>query len=481
MIAIRAFCATVIFASCGVAETQPIALHPDNPHYYVFRGKPTVLVSSTEHYGAVINSGFDYRKYLDTLAADGLNLTRTFAGTYRENPGSFNISKNTLAPDANHFVSPWMRSSTMGAADGLNKWDLNAWNPAFFARLKDFVSEAGKRGIIVELTLFCTFYDEKLWANSPLNGINNVQAIGTGLTHEQPFTLKDPHLQDVQDQLVRRIADTLRDADNVIYEICNEPYFGGVTLEWQKHIATVLSDSESKSGRRHLTAQNIANNQQKVTGADPNVSVFNFHYARPPIAVEENYALNKVIGFDETGFDGTADFVYRIEGWDFLFAGGAHYDNLDYSFTAGHEDGTYGYPGSQPGGGSTTLRKQLGTLLLFFKRLDFTHMRPDPSVIEGGIPQTASAHVLANSGREYAIYIHHGEVRPKYSPSYAVENAKHTIELKLAIPDGVYVATWWDPKSGKEMEAGDVTAAGGRAGFRSPEYKEDIAVQVRRK
>jgi hypothetical protein len=27
----------------------PIALHPDNPHYFLFRGKPTVLITSAEH------------------------------------------------------------------------------------------------------------------------------------------------------------------------------------------------------------------------------------------------------------------------------------------------------------------------------------------------------------------------------------------------------------------------------------------------
>jgi hypothetical protein len=43
------------------------------------------------------NPDFDYRKYLDTLAADGLNLTRLFVGTYYEKPGDFGIGANTLA------------------------------------------------------------------------------------------------------------------------------------------------------------------------------------------------------------------------------------------------------------------------------------------------------------------------------------------------------------------------------------------------
>ena len=85
---------------------DPIRLHPDNPHYFLFRGKPTVLITSTEHYGAVLNGDFDAIPYLDELHARGFNLTRTFSGTYREVPGAFKIEKNTLAPTADTVHRP---------------------------------------------------------------------------------------------------------------------------------------------------------------------------------------------------------------------------------------------------------------------------------------------------------------------------------------------------------------------------------------
>src|SRR5262245_51857411 len=47
-----AFLATTTAVS---AADEPLALHPDNPHYFLFRGKPTILVTSAEHYGAVLN------------------------------------------------------------------------------------------------------------------------------------------------------------------------------------------------------------------------------------------------------------------------------------------------------------------------------------------------------------------------------------------------------------------------------------------
>ncbi len=54
-----------------------------------------------------------------------------------------------------------------------------------------------------------------------------------------------------------------------------------------------------------------------------------------------NYSLNKVIGDNETGFDGIEDSKYRSEAWNFILAGGGLFDNLDYSFTAGNEDGSF--------------------------------------------------------------------------------------------------------------------------------------------
>ena len=41
----------------------------------------------------------------------------------------------------------------------------------------------------------------------------------------------------VHESLVRKLVTELHRFDNLYYEICNEPYFGGVTLDWQRRIA----------------------------------------------------------------------------------------------------------------------------------------------------------------------------------------------------------------------------------------------------
>ena len=91
------------------ALAKPLTLHPQNPHYFLFQGKPLVLITSGEHYGAVLNLDFDYVKYLDTLKADKLNLTRTFSGAYVEPDNAFGIAHNTLAPAPGRFICPWAR------------------------------------------------------------------------------------------------------------------------------------------------------------------------------------------------------------------------------------------------------------------------------------------------------------------------------------------------------------------------------------
>src|SRR5688500_14060502 len=92
-----------LFALCLAltCPAEPLSLHPENPHYFLYRGKPAIIITSAEHYGAVLNLDFDYAKYLETLAAAGMNNTRTFSGAYVEPQGAFNIARNTLAPGEN--------------------------------------------------------------------------------------------------------------------------------------------------------------------------------------------------------------------------------------------------------------------------------------------------------------------------------------------------------------------------------------------
>lgn len=444
-----------------VVTERPITLHPANPRYFLFRDRPTLLITSGEHYGAVLNLDFDYIPYLNELQARGLNLTRTFSGAYREIPGSFHIQKNTLAPKPDRYLAPWPRSKTPGAADGGAKFDLGRWNDAYFRRLKDFVREAGRRGIVVELVLFCPFYEDALWKVSPMNATNNLQGVGT-MPREQVYTLQHREMVAVHEALTRKIVQEMKAFDNLYYEICNEPYFGGVTLEWQRHIADVIVEAERNLAHKHLIAQNIANGSAKVENPHPAVSIFNFHYASPPDAVAANRHLNRPIAFDETGFVGTDDAVYRRQAWEFILAGGAVFSHLDYSFTVDHPDGTDPVTEPTPGGGSPALRRQLQILKEFIHRFNFLKMAPDNSVLQGGVPEGGAARVLAEPGRAYAVYLRGGG----------------QAELILNIPAGRYRAEWVNTKTGRVDKTQEIRHSGGSLPLASPPYEEDIALRL---
>ena len=474
---------------CAAVYGQPIRLHPDNPHYFLFRGKPLVVVSSGEHYGAVCNPDFDFLRYLDALASDGMNYTRLFSGVYFEPQGAFGIEKNTLAPAAGKALVPWARTTEAGNLGGGAKFDLNRWDAAYFNRLRTFMEEAAKRGIVVELTLFSSVYTDTNWKIHPLNPANHVG--GQVVTDRLKVnTLDNGALLSVQESVVRKIVRELAEFDNVVFEIQNEPWSDLTdsaavnnpylfpfelkeagqfwknrvdlakleSLEWQKRVAGWIVGEEAGLPNRHLIAQNFCNFHYPVQDVDHNVSVMNFHYAWPDV-IGQNYGWNRPVAFDETGFAGSDDATYSAQAWRFMMAGGAVFNNLDYSFTVGHEDGTD--RNKAPGGGSATLRKQLRVLKHFLESVDFVLMRPDPACVNKA--PGAFAAVLSDPGREYALFV----------------EAAGECRLTLDLPPGTYTAEWMDAFSGAVIKTEEVMCSGKPVEIQGPGTRGRFALRIR--
>ena len=447
----------------GDETIRAFALHPDNPRYFIFRGEPTLLITSGEHYGMLVNEAFNFDLYLETLHNDGLNSSRLFMGPYIEPAGAFNIPDNTLAPASEHYVSPWKRSAAPGYASGGNKFDLSAWNPAYFERLHQILQKASELGIVLELTLFCPMYDDAQWNLSPMNIQNNINGIGN-VTREKVYTLDgEKELLQVQEAFVRKIVSEVNGYDNFYFEICNEPYFGGVTDEWQKHITDILVEAEQGKKKQHLISVNVANGSAVVSNPHPAWSLFNFHYCTPPVAVAENAHLNKPVGMNETGFHNIYDEYYRREAWNFMMAGGALYNHLDYSFTVGKEDGSNIVLEPTPGGGSPALRKQLGAMKRFFERLRFLHLTPvseKSSVFPSETAKTVS-YLLAETGKQYAFYC---------------EQAPKQIEMNL--PEGNYQVYMLDTHTLRE-KVSSVSHGGGTFTLTIPqEITDELAISL---
>lgn len=455
------FLSLVTCGLIGVAAAEPIRLHPDNGHYFLFREKPVVLVGSTEHYGSVINLDFDYITYLEEVRACGLNLTRIFSGSYMGYPEAFGIADSVLSPPRGHSVVPWKRTTVPGARDGGNKYDLTQWDPAFFHRLRDFVREAGRRGIVVELTLFSSYYfgnDPEIWAHSPMNGLNHINGVGSSGPTEAYNPAGD--LLPFQKALARKCVNELKEFDNVIYEIANEPYFDLISEEWQRLITDEVVDAESDLLVPHLIARNYANYEAVISSPDPRVSIFNFHYAKPN-AVTWNYHFNRVIGDDETGFAGSSDLVYRTEAWEFMLAGGGLFNHLDYSFTIHREDGLVAR--EAPGGGGPGIRHHLGILRWFLEGLPLVDLTPQPNFVASGVPNGGVVTVIGVPSVAYGLYLRGGS----------------QANLVVNLPAGTYRGEWIDPRSGLVTATVEAfTHAGGTKPLASPAYEEDIALRI---
>src|SRR3954470_24912241 len=134
----------------------PIRICPANPKIFEFRGKPLVLVTATEHYGAVMNRPFRFERYLADAAEKNITVTRLFV-LFRELQSALN-PYSTCKPESPDYISPFPRTGPGLALDGQLKYDLDRWNPEFFDRLQGFLSLACDLGIVVELTLLSNTY-----------------------------------------------------------------------------------------------------------------------------------------------------------------------------------------------------------------------------------------------------------------------------------------------------------------------------------
>ena len=475
--------------AAGQDAAGPIRLDPGNPHYFQYRGKTMALMTSGEHYGAVLNTAFDGEKYLAALTAAGMNETRLFGGSYVEVPGkSFGIARNDLAPGPGDFLAPWARSGTAGYAGGGDKFDLEQWDPKYFARLKDFLEEAQRRGIVVEISLFSSQYGEAQWNLSPFHPANNVNGVALD-DWKKVNTLENGKILRYQEAYVRKLVREANGFDNVIFEIQNEPWSDrpvaagminpylfppardqfpntletadGLSLAWQTSVAGWITDEEARLPQRHLIAQCITNFRLAVGAVIPGVSVVNFHYAYPEAAAW-NAGLGRAIAYDETGFLGRDDAAYRRQAWNFMLSGGGAFDALDYSFSPGHEDGSDA-AANGPGGGSAALRNEFGVLSRFLQGLPLRSMEPDAaSVVHAG---GALARTLAWAGHTYGIYL----------------DGDGPVTVELRLPRGSYTGEWVDVVTGASVGDAEVRSLGGVVSVRSPGFRDGIALRLDRR
>jgi len=496
------------------------SVHPRNPRCFQYRGKPFKILTSAEHYGAVLNADFDYHIYLQEMQRTGQNMTRVFT-FYREKessiPGPGNM--NALAPRPHASVMPWERVPGQGAAaDGLDKFDLNRWNAAYFERFKDFVGKCADHGVVCEITLFCNPYDQEKYDLFPCSKVSNVNGVGNDLDDPRGFmTLDAPSIVAFQEQLVRKIAEELNEFDNIYYEICNEPNIHGDPAEeneatvvaWHAHLARIIRQTEEKLPKRHLIAANahfvvkLTDDPGKPTirhedlsyFQNPDIDIINYHYISAKAAdqglqfvsgtaragltwhfMRQRDQFGKPIVFDET-FSGIVRgsperyAINRAEAWEMLLSGGAGYNNLDWSFTPADETGSGKVPiGDERRLDGRCLREWFSIFRRLLDRYDLAALVP----AVGLLPQSISGYGYAaatNGNGRYILYFVDEKV-------YRLEPCEHqALTVSLTLPPGRYTAQTFDPKTGVTEDL-PAFQSEGTAELEIPEFAEDVAALI---
>jgi hypothetical protein len=469
----------------GRLTAEPIKVHPDNPHYYLFNGKPTILITSAEHYGAVVNKDFDYVTYFDSLKSYGLDYTRIYPGALFEPMGKF-VRGNTLGPKPASLIVPWARSNVPGYLVCGNKFDLDKWDPEYFKRLKDFIARAGERGIVVEICFFNSQYSDT-WPISPLYYENNVQGVGR-CDYLDAQTMKHADLVARMDDYVSKITREVNEFDNVILEICDEPSLFTPHAEagpWVAHFVPVIKKTESNLPKKHLLAQQV---EGPVGGpidlsANPDVSIIVTQYLYEAggeqmgglKALDLKYGHNKPIEENETAYypiwyEGDAVADSRVEAWEFIVGGGGSFNQLNGLFTVENPAGKT--PENE------RILRALASLKDFMYSFNFLKMSPDKSFITTGVPSGAHLRSISQTGQQYALYLHHGQGGTK--SAYKVVPGSYVEELVLNLPAGTYKADWVDPASGSVVRTEAITHKGGNRPFTTPTHSVDIALRIKR-
>jgi len=450
-----------------------LSANPKNPYILQFRGQPKVLRTFGQHYDAVVNSGMDYLPYLNILQRDGMNLTRVLLLGFIDD-----------TPTAALFSQPWPRSSASGTAlDGLGKWDLSQWNEAYFTRLNAFAQACSDHGIVIELSLFCTFYVDSQWQASPFNPSNNVQGYGP-VSRYDSLRPVDVNLLAAQQAAVRRIVIELNRFDNIYYEVHNEPFWNepGVKdaqeVDFQNRTLATIRAAEVGLPNRHLVAHNFP---QQSAAMSSDFDMINEHYPTAvqstPIAgadalLRDQYFRGRILSLDET--NNTNAVEARLECWMFLLGGGGIYDGLDTQHFA--------YSVTDPSGDNALGAVFRGTVrngANYAENLNLVAMRRDLSWLTGGLPAGATLQAMSSPGQQYVAYWHHGKSVGTYQPSYnQIDNSSFIVSPVVVLPAGTWRAVWTRPADLVVLRSESFTHAGGARTLAPVTYQQDVALRI---
>jgi hypothetical protein len=452
-------------------------IHPADPHRLMrngatwfplgFYGAAITMATGESAWHSTVKGGLTpadhaFRHFADRLAANDLNYFRAWIQTA--------IPIDPAVDDWDYFVvHPYLRSNTPGAIDGGNKFDLDQFNPAYFALLQRQVDHAAMKGLVAQLILF------DCWPVTQSGGPTGQPAWSERDYFKQGNNMNDLHwttplewfspghaVAGRQKAFVREVMAAIGNRPNIIWETCNEDLTGNPTspttavTAWDLMIA---SEVDAHGSLPYLVMPRDLPEHRTVAGhrtPAPNSS--------ESIAAMHSRLVNPQFGWNLpliTDNDCCAVFpdlpTYlqdqrhrpREKAWAALTAG-AHTNYFIADLNESHALMTNQVV--------RAMMKEVGYVSKFLRDLgvNLVGMTPSDALVQGGTGSWA----YARSGDEYVIYLR--DAGPTTRPTVTVQ----------ALP-AAYAATWFNPREGSAL------AAAGGPTFQAP-APGDWALHIRR-
>jgi hypothetical protein len=235
----------LLLMSQGIhAELMP---WPDNPRQWSYAGQPMILAGASDDDNLFQWPEESLIPHLDRLKLAGGNLVRNTMSDRR---------------DKGFELYPYLEIRP-------GRYDLDRWNPTYWARFDRFLEETHQRQIMVQIELWDRFdYSDhgqiKHWQNHPYNPKNNINYSSwksrLGMRYpdhpgknRQPFFFTTPEqhhnqlLMDYQKRYVDKVLSYSLKYDHILYCIDNETKAGEA---WSRYWAVYLKDRAASANMR---------------------------------------------------------------------------------------------------------------------------------------------------------------------------------------------------------------------------------------
>lgn len=383
-----------------------------NLWYWEYRGEPILLTGGSDDDNLFQWTGRQLTDHLDLLVSVGGNYLR-----------------NTMSDrdEGNVYASRRLNN-------GL--YDLNQWNDEYWNRLKFFLDETEKRGIIVQLTLWDQFdLGTSEWRRHPWNPENNVNVETGSWRSRSDFyaTVDNDDRQGLhyQHQFIDKLLSVILRHGNVLYNINNE---SSESVQWENYWAhyinragqaggrdvyvTAMQFDPSNSVRHAMTHRDIysfveiSQNNQDSRGGRGQGHWDNIMYWRSKIASHAGGPMpmnnEKVYGaVDGVNYSAGSETEAMNRFWRNIFAGSA-----SSRFHRPAEPRAWG------SGLNERAQHNLSAMRMLLEELDIFSCTPHNDLLSHRVPvaTTMEAYATANIGRQYAIYFPPGRYSVDLDP-----------------------------------------------------------------